>query len=123
QAIAGQVFDLDTAQGRNKWELGRDAGADIRILDESVSGRHAQIVCEDGRWKVVNLMSVNGSFVNGRKVLSAYLKTTDKIRLGNVELAFDAGDEGATTRAAGASARPGLWSRLGAALQRLLRRG
>lgn len=123
QLIAGQVFDLVVSAGKSKWEIGREAASDIRILDESVSGRHAQMVCEDGRWKVVNLMSVNGTYVNGRKVLSAYLKTTDKIRLGNVELAFDAGDEGATTRAAGASARPGLWSRLGAALQRLLRRG
>jgi pSer/pThr/pTyr-binding forkhead associated (FHA) protein len=118
QAIAGQVFDLDTAQGRSKWELGRDAGADIRILDESVSGRHAQIVCEDGRWKVVNLMSVNGSFVNGRKVLSAYLKTTDKIRLGNVELAFDAGEGGAVSRAPAGGAGGGLWARLRAVLRR-----
>lgn len=123
QAIAGQVFDLDTGQGRSKWELGRDAGADIRIPDESVSGRHAQIVCEDGRWKVVNLMSVNGSFVNGRKVLSAYLKTTDKIRLGNVELAFDAGEGGAVPRAASGVAGAGLWARLRAALRRLFGRG
>lgn len=123
QQIAGQVFDLITSGGKSKWEIGREAASDIRIVDESVSGRHAQMVCEDGRWKVVNLMSVNGTFVNGRKVLSAYLKTTDKIRLGNVELAFDAGDAGATTRAAEAGAKPGLWSRLRAALQRLFGRG
>ncbi len=123
QQIAGQVFDLITSGGKSKWEIGREAASDIRIVDESVSGRHAQMVCEDGRWKVVNLMSVNGTFVNGRKVLSAYLKTTDKIRLGNVELAFDAGDEGATTRAAGGGVKQGLWSRLGAALQRLFGRG
>jgi pSer/pThr/pTyr-binding forkhead associated (FHA) protein len=123
QRIAGQVFDLVVSAGKSKWEIGREAASDIRIVDESVSGRHAQMVCEDGRWKVVNLMSVNGTFVNGRKVLSAYLKTTDKIRLGNVELAFDAGDAGATTRAAEASAKPGLWSRLRAALRSLFGRG
>lgn len=123
QLIAGQVFDLVTSGGKNKWEIGREVASDIRIVDESVSGRHAQMVCEDGRWKVVNLMSVNGTFVNGRKVLSAYLKTTDKIRLGNVELAFDAGEGGVVPRAAGSSARPGLWSRLRAALRSLFGRG
>lgn len=123
QLIAGEVFDLDPSTGKTKWELGREAAVDIRVPDESVSGRHAQIVCEGGRWKVVNLMSVNGTFVNGRKVLSAYLKTTDKIRLGNVELAFDAGEGGAVPRAAGDTTAPGLWSRLRAALQRLFGRG
>lgn len=120
--IAGQVFDLDASQGKNKWEIGRETTADIRISDESVSGRHAQMVCEDGRWKVVNLMSVNGTFVNGRKVLSAYLKTTDKIRLGNVELAFDAGLGGSAPRTPAAGA-PGLWARLRTALKRFFRRG
>jgi pSer/pThr/pTyr-binding forkhead associated (FHA) protein len=64
---------------------------------------------------VVNLMSVNGTFVNGRMVLSAYLKTTDKIRLGNVELAFDAGDDiargGAGGSGSGPLARLGAWLR------------
>lgn len=122
QLVAGQVFDLDSVQGKNKWEIGRESTADIRIPDESVSGRHAQMVCEDGRWKVVNLMSVNGTFVNGRKVLSAYLKTADKIRLGNVELAFDAGEGAAAPRASGGPARPALWSRLRTALWRLFGR-
>jgi pSer/pThr/pTyr-binding forkhead associated (FHA) protein len=120
-AVAGEIFGLDVGAGNRKWELGRDAGADIRILDESVSGRHAQLVFEDGRWKVVNLMSVNGTFVNGRKVLSAYLKTADKIRLGNVELAFDAGVGGSAPQSNSASGG-GLWSRLRGALLRLFGR-
>lgn len=119
-AVAGDVFALDFSQGRSKWELGRDSSADIRIPDESVSGRHAQLIREQGRWKVVNLMSVNGTFVNGRKVLSAYLKTTDKIRLGNVELAFDAGDDIAGGGAGGSSAGP--LARLGAWLRGLFGR-
>ena len=120
-AVAGEIFGLDVGAGNRKWELGRDTGADIRILDESVSGRHAQLVLEDGRWKVVNLMSVNGTFVNGRKVLSAYLKTTDKIRLGNVELAFDAGVGGSASQS-NTSSGGGLWSRLRGALLRLFGR-
>lgn len=89
--IAGQLFLLDSRSGKSKWEIGRDQSSDILVVHDSVSGRHAQIIVENGRWKLVNLMSANGSFVNGRKVLSAHLNTGDKIRLGKVELAFDAG--------------------------------
>lgn len=89
--IAGQLFLLDNRGGRSKWEIGRDQGSDILLDHDSVSGRHAQLIVENGRWKLVNLMSANGSFVNGRKVLSAHLNTGDKIRLGKAELAFDAG--------------------------------
>jgi pSer/pThr/pTyr-binding forkhead associated (FHA) protein len=123
--VAGQVFGLDRGREDRKWEIGRDGEADIRLLDESVSGRHAQLLYEGGRWKLVNLMSVNGSFVNGRKVLSAYLKTTDKVRFGNVELAFDAGEDAAPRSRGGASGeqRPGLLARLRAALRRLFGRG
>lgn len=91
KGIVGQVYFLNPQTNRRQWEIGRDPGADIAIADPSVSGRHAQILLEQNRWKIVNLMSINGSFVNGRKVLSAHLKTGDRIRLGQIELAFDAG--------------------------------
>jgi len=118
--FAGQIFGLQIEGNSGKWELGRDAGADICLPDESVSGRHAQLVLEGGRWKVVNLMSVNGTFVNGRKVLSAFLQTTDKIRLGNVELAFDAGEGAGVGSRSAAEPRPtkGLMARLRALLAR-----
>lgn len=88
--IQGKPFKLSRKGGTEKWEMGRGKGADIDIDDESVSGRHAQLICESGRWKVVNMMSVNGTFVNERKVLSAYLTPGDVIRMGTVSLAFDA---------------------------------
>jgi pSer/pThr/pTyr-binding forkhead associated (FHA) protein len=118
--VAGQIFGLDCSGGSRKWEIGRDAEADIRLLDESVSGRHAQLMYENGRWKVVNLMSVNGTFVNGRKVLSAYLKTADKVRFGNIELAFDAGEDGPSGRAG--RVESGVWARVRAFLRSLLGR-
>jgi pSer/pThr/pTyr-binding forkhead associated (FHA) protein len=34
-------------------------------------------------------MSTNGTFVNGRKGLSTYLKSGDIIRLGSIEFAFE----------------------------------
>ncbi len=112
--VAGQVYPLDPARQPGQWEIGRNRESDISINDHSVSGRHAQILRENGRWKLVNLMSINGSFVNERKVLSAHLNTGDKIRLGNVELAFDAGGELPRGRARGADSSVSLGTRMGA---------
>lgn len=101
EPVRGKPFKLSHKGGTEKWEMGRGKGADIDIEDESVSGRHAQLICEGGRWKVVNMMSVNGTFVNERKVLSAYLSPRDVIRMGVVELVFDA-----RIRKRGSSAEP-----------------
>ena len=90
EPVQGSLFELHNEQGKEKWEIGRGQGADIEIDAESVSGRHSQLIHEQGRWKIVNMMSINGTFVNGRKVLSAYLKSGDIIRMGGVELVFDA---------------------------------
>jgi len=90
EPVSGRIFELHRKKDTDKWELGRDQGADIVIEDDSVSGRHAQLICEHGRWKVVNMMAINGTFVNDRKVLSAYLNPHDRIRMGKVEFAFDA---------------------------------
>ncbi|MGB0513300.1 MAG: FHA domain-containing protein [Wenzhouxiangellaceae bacterium] len=89
EPILGTVFELP-AEGPEKWEIGRDDAADIKIDADSVSGRHAQLIHERGRWKIVNMMSVNGTFVNERKTLNAYLRAGDVIRMGGVKLAFDA---------------------------------
>ena len=90
EPVLGTMFELSVEDGKGKWEIGRGEGADIEIDADSVSGRHSQLVHENGRWKIVNMMSVNGTFVNERKVLSAYLQPGDVIRMGSVKLAFDA---------------------------------
>lgn len=73
---------------KNKWEIGRSPNADVMINDDSVSGAHAQIFFESGRWKLVDLMSANGTYANGKKCLSGYLSNGDIIRFGGVECAF-----------------------------------
>ena len=70
------------------WELGRDNRCDIVLNHPSVSNRHAQIIHQNGRWKMVNLVSTNGILINGQKKLSSYLADGDKIGLGTVNLIF-----------------------------------
>lgn len=87
--VKGKVFELG-ADGDRTWKIGREAGGvDLVIPDASVSGQHAQLVNEGARWKIVNWMSTNGTFVNGHKGLSTYLKNGDVIRMGSAELAFE----------------------------------
>ncbi len=85
-----QVFELPVSnfEEASGWEIGRDPNCDIVIEHSSISNRHAQIIHQTGRWKIVNLVSTNGIVINGQKKLSAYLGDGDKIGLGSVDLVF-----------------------------------
>ena len=65
--------------------LGRDPAAAIAFGPEAVvvSGRHAELRHDVGGWRVHDLQSRNGVFVNGRRVQGAQpLAMGDEIRLG-----------------------------------------
>lgn len=86
---AGQRFELRTdASGRGEWIIGSDAGRPIFLTDTGVSGLHAVISVESSRWKLVDKMSANGTFVNGRAATTAYLSPGDQIGFGPVKCAF-----------------------------------
>lgn len=87
EVIELAIADFDQASG---WEIGRDPQCDIVLEHPSVSNRHAQIVHQSGRWKMVNLVSTNGIVINGQKKLTSYLSDGDKIGLGSVDLIFKA---------------------------------
>lgn len=65
-------------------ELGRDSNCQVRF-DESfatVSRRHAAIIKDGDRWKLVQLSKTNSTFLNGRKVETEwYLNNGDEIQL------------------------------------------
>ena len=68
--------------------VGRDAPCDVVLSHDSVSGEHARIYHDGTQWRVLNYLSTNGTFLNGRKVAEAQLRHGDTIRLGEVELKF-----------------------------------
>ena len=52
--------------------VGRDAESNLQFnphLDLAVSGRHAQFAFQDGRWVLSDLGSLNGTFLNGERIL------------------------------------------------------
>lgn len=84
-AISGRSFALSSSRVL----VGRGDSCDLTLDDSSVSSEHARLVRDtDGGWRVVNLLSTNGTFVNDRKVSSSGLADGDRVRFGRVELRF-----------------------------------
>ncbi|WP_223668545.1 FHA domain-containing protein [Kangiella shandongensis] len=81
---AGQTFILD--YGKNV--IGRGKGNGVTIYDPAASSTHAQITYYNGEWKILNLLSSNGTIVNGEKVSERELSFGDKIQVGHTEFLF-----------------------------------
>jgi len=73
---------------KNKIKVGRRSGCDILLSEPSVSSVHAQIIHDREEWKVFNLLSSNGTFVNGKKVTESKIKMGDLITFGGSEFVF-----------------------------------
>src|ERR671927_1925944 len=71
--------------------LGRDPGADIVLTDPTneVSRRHARIRIRGTEAVLEDLVSTNGTFVNGERLDGPYvLRAGDTVELGGVTLEF-----------------------------------
>ena len=69
--------------------LGRASDCTIPIKDRFLSRKHAEIVFERGAWFVRDCGSVNGTLVNGVKVVDPVpLRAGDRIALGDSEVVF-----------------------------------
>ena len=73
----------------DRMTIGRSGVCDIRIEEPSISSEHARLVRSGDGWRIINLLSTNGVFVNHEKVFSHRLRDQDVIRLGRVALRFE----------------------------------
>ena len=62
--------------------IGRRSDSDIVLTDPYVSRRHARMVQQGRIYKVIDLNSTHGTFVNGNRVQERVLEAGDKIRMG-----------------------------------------
>jgi uncharacterized protein YkwD len=71
--------------------IGSAAGNDLVILNEpSVSRRHAKIECRRRAYRVVDLESTNGTYVNGERVRGASIfRIGDELRFGRAQYRFN----------------------------------
>jgi adenylate cyclase len=69
--------------------LGRSSENHIVILSERVSRRHATIHAQDGQYWLIDLGSVNGTFLNGRRVRQpSQLAAGDRITIADKTYTF-----------------------------------
>lgn len=64
--------------------VGRQNDADVRLVAPDVSRRHCRIVLEDGLWRVQDMGSTNGVFLNDHRFTDAVLYPGDRLRIGSV---------------------------------------
>ncbi|HSV93446.1 MAG TPA: FHA domain-containing protein, partial [Desulfobacterales bacterium] len=75
--------------------IGRSRSAGLHFDERTLSRLHARLEPADGEWRLTDLGSSNGSFVNGRPVKPAVvLRDGDVVRLGSFSFAFRADPPG-----------------------------
>ncbi len=69
--------------------MGRGEGVDVRIIDGSVSRKHARLTMTAGQGMVTDLASQNGTKVNGERITGARpLVSGDVVTLGSINLSY-----------------------------------
>jgi len=81
---AGSQFLLD----QPIMSAGRHPASEIFLDDITVSRRHAEFRKENDKFSVVDLGSLNNTYVNREPVDSAVLADGDEVQIGNFRLVF-----------------------------------
>jgi pSer/pThr/pTyr-binding forkhead associated (FHA) protein len=97
---------------RDRTLFGREVGCDVVVNDSSVSRRHAVVERHGERWLILDQQSANGTFVDGQRVIQAYLRAGQELRLGSiafrVAVAAEAEESPTIPRAAVKSTTPSV---------------
>lgn len=84
QLVAAKDYDRDIIK------IGRLSSAHLCLDDEKVSRIHSVIeVSADGSLSIIDMGSVEGTFVNGKRVNKGSLSFGDQIRLGNTTIKIE----------------------------------
>ena len=74
--------------------IGRDLRADVRVAHPLISRAHLVLRFDQGRWIAIDNGSLNGLFVNGRRVPTVDIQDGQHLNIGNPDgpqLRFDVG--------------------------------
>jgi len=82
--MAGQSFQ--PAEGRTV--IGRSPDCDVFLDDVTVSRRHAELIREGDSFTIRDLGSLNGTYVNRKRIESAVLEDDDEVQIGKYRLTF-----------------------------------
>ncbi len=82
--MAGQTFQPEA--GRTL--IGRSPECEIFLDDVTVSRRHAELERVGDTFTIRDLGSLNGTYVNRRRIESAVLENDDEVQIGKYRLTF-----------------------------------
>jgi len=80
----GARFLIDQSQS----SIGRATDSQIFLDDVTVSRKHAAIEVTDGVFTLIDLGSLNGTYLNNQSVAKSALKTGDEIQIGKFHMLF-----------------------------------
>ena len=81
---AGETFPLDTSPTT----IGRSPECAIFLDDVTVSRKHAVFSQQGDRWQLEDQGSLNGTFLNRRRIESGKLENGDELQIGKYKLSF-----------------------------------
>ncbi len=85
------IYDKSREEFQVAWAgrpliIGRRADADIQVNEPTMSGTHAQIYAGGDGLHIRDLESLNGTHVNGQRIVETELQPGDEIRIGRVTI-------------------------------------
>jgi predicted RNA-binding Zn-ribbon protein involved in translation (DUF1610 family) len=81
---AGEHFLLES----EATTVGRSPDCDVFLDDVTVSRRHARVLRRDGQFFIEDQGSLNGTFLNRRRIESGALEDGDELQIGKYKLTF-----------------------------------
>jgi len=91
--VSGTKKGTITALSNSELTIGRDADNGLCLSEAAVSRKHCAVQSNKGIYKLIDLNSRNGTFVNGIPVREKILQHGNTIRLGSTVLLFLAEEE------------------------------
>jgi adenylate cyclase len=85
----GQSFDLREGA---PLVVGRALGSDVPVVDPTISRRHAELRVEPEIIRVLDLGSVNGTFLNGARLADGVARVGDVITFGRLSFRVEPGE-------------------------------
>src|SRR5437870_7120552 len=87
-AVNGSRKEATVSLTSEEITIGRESASTVCLNHASVSRRHCLIRREHDDFKIFDLDSYNGTFVNGIPVKEQILAHADQVRIGSIELLF-----------------------------------
>jgi transcriptional regulator with GAF, ATPase, and Fis domain len=86
--LSGPLKDSTISLSEGEVTVGRDASNGIAVVDPSVSRKHCLVSWNEGRFRVRDLDSRNGTLVNGTGIEEQWLEHGDQIATGDSSFLF-----------------------------------